>query len=167
MPAQSLACGLTGAPVAIATTFVVSSLRHVQASHDEAYAKCPDSKVGMKIEPHMVLKDDSGLVCYKLAVIIFRRGGLNDGHFYIAAPARSGMWRILNNQTAQEAMSLKQLQFSEGRHAHGLMYVRTGAPPIDDWGSLNTTGSASTLLHDVRCAAVCFCTNARQGSEGD
>ena len=89
-------------------------IAHVQASHDEAYAKCSDSKVSMKIEPHMVLKDDSGLVCYKLSVIIFRTGGLNIGHFYNAAPAKSGMWRIINNQTAQEAMSLKQLQFSEG-----------------------------------------------------
>ena len=136
----------------------------MQASHDEAYAKCSDSKVGLRFEPQMVLQDDSGPVCYRLAVIVFRTGGMTDGHFYIAAPTTAGNWRVMNNSAAQQPVSLKQLQRTEGRHAHGVMYVRAKAPAKDDWASLNTTGSMQTPLHDDRYAAVCYYITApRQG----
>ena len=110
--------------------------------------------VGMKLEQQMVLQDDSGPVCYRLAIIIFRTGGLSDGHFYIAAPTTPGMWSIFNNQTAQKAMLLKELQLVEGRHAHGTMYVRTKAPATDDWGCLNTTGSMLGSVSQLRYAAL-------------
>ena len=58
------------------------------------------------------------VVCYRLAVIVFRTGGMTDGHFYIAAPTTAGNWRVLNNSAAQQPVSLKQLQRSEGKHAH-------------------------------------------------
>ena len=142
----------------------VSALPHVQASHDEAHAKCSDSTMGMKIEPQMVLRDDSGPVCYRLAVIIFRTGGMSNGHFYIAAPTTTGMWTILNNQTSQKPISLRELKRVEGKNAHGMMYVRSKAPTTDDWGCLNTTGSMLGSVNQIRFAAICLPDYApRQG----
>ena len=132
----------------------------MQASHDDKHAKCFDSKVGMRFDPHMVLQDDSGVVQYNLAVIIFRTGGMGNGHFYVAAPTSAGAWMMHNNNNIQGPMPLKQLQQKEGMHAHGMMYVRTKAPATDDWDDLIPTGRMYKSVQRLRYATGGFYTKA-------
>ena len=133
----------------------------MQASYDEAHAKCSDPTVGLKFQAQMVLQDDKGPVSYRLTVIIFREGEINGGHFFIAAPTTEGMWRVMNSEKMSKPMSLMELQRAKGRQAHGMMYVRTEAPAQDDWACLRPTGSMQTPVHGFRYAA--FCCYALQG----
>ena len=107
----------------------------LQEQHNEKLAKCHDSKVGLKLEPNMTLHDDSGQVQYRLAMVVFRTGGLKDGHFYVAAPASHTSWRLFNNNNASPPMSLRALRQEHGAHVHGMVYVRTEKPAgaLDEW----------------------------------
>lgn len=126
---------------------------NLQEQHSEKLAKSFDRKVGLKLDPKMVLHDDSGPVEYRLAITVFRKGGMENGHFYVAAPASHTTYVVYNNQCTSAAMTLPQLRQAHGKHVHGCMYVRTHAPAKDDWRQLTATAKADTA---VRYSAGCF-----------
>lgn len=129
-----------------------SAFANMQVQHDEAQAKVGNNRVGLKFEAQIVLRDESGDVSYRLALIVFRTGGLNNGHFYVAEPSTAGAWRVLNQHQASPPMSLRALQRLEGKNAHGMVYIRAQAPAQDDWASLNPSGNVRPIMHAARLA---------------
>ena len=109
----------------------------MQATHDERKANYANKQVGMKLETTMQLQDGSGKVDYKLALIIFRTGEQQNGHFFVAAPTAASAWVIFNDNRVTMPMSLSALRTQHGRAVHGLMYVKVTAPADVDWGCLN------------------------------
>ena len=109
----------------------------MQSTHDEGKADYANKQVGMKLEAYMQLQDESGVVDYKLAIIVFRTGGQLDGHFFVAAPTPAAAWVVFNEAKVLQPMSLSALRTHFGKAVHGLMYIRMTAPAEDDWALLN------------------------------
>lgn len=63
----------------------------MQSTHDERQANYANKQVGMKLETTTQLQDDSGMVDYKLELVIFRTGGQLNGHFFVAAPTPANL----------------------------------------------------------------------------
>ena len=122
---------------------VMCTLR-AQSTHDEATADYSNKSVGMKLEATIQLQDDSGTVEYQLMLVIFREGGQNSGHFYVAAPTPAGTWRMFNNHQVLMPMQLRDLQKEYGKRVHGVVYRRRSAPAEDDWACLNPTALLGT-----------------------
>ena len=116
----------------------------LQTTHDERKANYADKQVGMKLEATMQLQDDSGMVDYNLALIIFRTGGQLDGHYFVAAPTPASAWVVFDDKNVLMPMSLRDLQGNYGKAVHGVMYVRKTAPAEDDWARLIPTACLGT-----------------------
>ena len=112
----------------------------MQDTHDEVKADYSNKNVGMKLEAAIQLQDDSGIVEYQLMLIIFREGGHNNGHYYVAARTPTNTWKMFNNNQAMMPMQLRDLQKNYGKRVHGVVYMRKSAPAEDDWACLNPTG---------------------------
>ena len=63
----------------------------------------------MKLEADMQMQDGSGVVDYKLAIIVFRTGGQLDGHLFVAALAPAAAWVVFNENKVLKPMSLSAL----------------------------------------------------------
>ena len=92
----------------------------------------------------MQLQDDSGMVDYNLALVIFRTGGQLDGHYFVAAPTPASAWVVFDDKNVLMPMSLRDLQGNYGKAVHGVMYVRKTAPAEDDWARLIPTACLGT-----------------------
>ena len=127
----------------------------MQAQHDERRAKCNDRSVGLKLEPNMQLEEDSGPVQYQLAMVVFRIGEMESGHFYVAAPAcNASLWVVYNEDRASKPVTLQQLRQMEEKNVHGVVYVRTQAPSTNEWCKLNATNTEEIPVRYIALKTV-------------
>ncbi|KAL0055110.1 hypothetical protein WJX82_007119 [Trebouxia sp. C0006] len=75
-------------------------------------------------------------VSFTLKTIVFREGGITDGHFFVALQRAPNRWVIYNSSSTSGPYNLEQIQQWFGGKVYGVVYMRTEMPAEDDRQSL-------------------------------
>ena len=85
----------------------------------------------IQLEEHSPINASRTEVAFRLVVIVFREGGFDGGHFFVAVQSSPGRWLVVNSAESGP-FTLKDLQAEYGRKVYGLSYIRKQLPADDD-----------------------------------
>ncbi len=97
-------------------------------------------------------------VSFTLKTIVFREGGLTDGHFYVALQCAPDGWMIFNSASTSGPHTLEQIQQRLGGKVYGVAYMRTEMPAEDDVQSLAEWLDDPAHADAVRCITCPCCS---------
>jgi len=93
----------------------------------------------------------SRLVSFALKTIVFRDGGVTNGHFFVAVQCAPDEWVIYNSASMGGPYTLKEIQQRLGGKVYGVAYMRTEVPADDDRQSLAEWLDDPAHADAVRC----------------
>jgi len=91
------------------------------------------------------------MVSFTLKTIVFREGGITDGHFFVALQRAPNRWVIFNSASTSGPHTLEQIQQRFGGKVYGVVYMRTEMPAEDDRQSLGEWLDDPAHADAVRC----------------
>jgi hypothetical protein len=90
----------------------------------------------VELEEHASNDWSSRKVSFALKTIVFREGGITNGHFSVALQCAPDRWVVYNSASKCGPYTLKQIQQRLGGKVYGMAYMRTEMPADDDRQSL-------------------------------
>ncbi len=98
----------------------------------------------------------SRMVSFTLKTIVFRDGGVSNGHFFVALQCAPNRWVIYNSASMYGPYTLEQIQQRLGGKVYGVAYMRAEMPADDDRQSLAEWLDDPAHADAVRCI-TCPC----------